>query len=592
MHTFRVWAPTPRKIELQLDSRLIEMKCGPGGWWAESVEDAGPGTDYGFILDGKGPFPDPRTPWQPHGIHGLSRIVDHSVFRWSDAGWQAPPLASGIIYELHLGTFTTDGTAQSAIEKLDHLLDLGVTHVELMPINEFSGERGWGYDGVDLFAPHHAYGEPDDLKRLVDACHQKGLAVLLDVVYNHLGPTGNYLSQFGPYFTTRYQTPWGEAVNLDGPDSDEVRRFLCDNALMWLRDYHFDGLRLDAVHAVFDQSAVHFLEQLTAEVNALEVALGRHLVLIAESDLNDPRLLWSRERGGYGLDAQWSDDFHHALHAVLTGERDGYYEDFGSLRDLAQAFKQAFVYAGSYSRHRQRRHGRSPIGLSGDRFLGYLQNHDQIGNRACGERSSQLLSTERLKIGAALVLTAPFIPMLFQGEEWGAKTPFLYFTSHDDNKLARAVREGRQKEFSAFGWNPEDIPDPQDKKTLDRSKLDWSEPSKPVHKELFQWHQQLITLRRSRPSLSTGNLQALRLSYDEKEQWFLLQREDIWIACNFSTKHRSIPLSENNRAQVLLSSTNTYEVQASSIVLSPESIIILEWPEESIHESNFPKEST
>ena len=364
---------------------------------------------------------------QPNGIHGLSRLVDEKGFHWTDQKWQSPPLTSAIIYELHLGTFTPEGTFLSAIEKLNHLVSLGVTHVELMPVVEFSGSRGWGYDGVDLFATHHAYGTMDDLKSLVDACHAQGLGVILDVVYNHLGPAGNYLAKFGPYFTNKYAPTWGEALNYDGADSENVRRFFCDNALMWLRDFHFDGLRLDAVHAIYDFSAQHFLEQLKLEVEQLSAQLGRRLFLIPESDLNDPRLLWPRERGGFNLDAQWSDDFHHALHTVLTGENTGYYAGLWRLEHLGKSLQNAFVYDGTFSRYRQRKHGGSTKGLSGARFLGYLQNHDQVGNRAQGERSAALMTTGKLKIGAALVLMSPFVPMLFQGEEWGAATPFFIF---------------------------------------------------------------------------------------------------------------------------------------------------------------------
>ncbi|MGZ3678250.1 MAG: malto-oligosyltrehalose trehalohydrolase, partial [Ktedonobacterales bacterium] len=461
MTTFCVWAPNAHRVAVQTLGERVPMNAGERGWWRVEVATATPGTDYQFVLDGGEALPDPRSQWQPHGVFGPSRVVDHSLFHWNDAGWQAPPLESALIYELHVGTFTPAGTFDAAIARLDHLKDLGVTHVELMPVNEFPGMRGWGYDGVDLSAPHSAYGGPDGLKRLVDACHARGLAVLLDVVYNHLGPSGNYLSRFGPYFTDRYHTPWGPAMNLDGAQSDEVRRFLCDNALIWLRDYHLDGLRLDAVHAFYDTSAIHLLEQLAEEVAELQSHLGRHLVLIAESDLNDPRVVRSREVGGYGLDAQWSDDFHHALHAVLTGEQSGYYADYGTLADLAHALEHAYVYDGRYSASRKRHHGRPTTSLPGHRFLGYMQTHDQVGNRARGERSSALLSPRRLKVAAALVLTAPFVPMLFQGEEWGATTPFQYFTDHQDANLARAVSEGRRNEFAAFGWNPDDVPDPQ-----------------------------------------------------------------------------------------------------------------------------------
>jgi len=572
-HTFRVWALFPKRVELMLENRRIPMNAGADGWW-EATAEAAPGSDYGFLLDGQGPFPDPRSPWQPSGVHGLSRLVDHGAFHWTDRDFRPPPLASGVIYELHIGTFTPEGTLDAAITRLDHLVELGVTHVELMPVNEFSGDRGWGYDGVDLFAPHHAYGGPDALKRFVNACHARGLAVLLDVVYNHLGPSGNYLGRFSPYFNDRYHTPWGPAVNFDGPYSDEVRRFFCDNALMWLRDYHFDGLRLDAVHAIFDQSARPFLEQLADEVRELSRTLGRPLLLIPESDLNDPRLLWPRERGGFAHDAQWSDDFHHALHALLTGERNGYYADFGAFAHLAKALRQAYVYDGCYSNYRKRSHGRKPEGLDGSRFLGYAQNHDQVGNRARGERLSHLVNHRRLKIAAALVLTAPFVPMLFQGEEWAASSPFLYFTDHREPDLARAVREGRGKEFAAFGWKPDEIPDPQDPGTFTRSKLDWSEPARDRHADLLEWHRRLIRLRRSEPALQAGPFDPVQVRFDEKEHWLTYTRPPFAIALNLDASPRTIPPPLPARALVLASDP-AVDLRENGVLLPPESVAIL-----------------
>ena len=506
------------------------MRREPCGWWGGSAAGAAWDADYGFLVDGEGPFPDPRSAWQPHGVHGLSRPVDHARFRWTDGRWQAPPLSSAVIYELHVGTFTPEGVFGAAAGKLGHLVDLGVTHVELMPVCEFSGPWGWGYDGVDLYAPHHAYGGPEGLKRLVNACHEAGLGVLLDVVYNHLGPAGNYLSRFGPYFSKRYHTPWGDAVNLDGAGSPEVRRFFCDNALMWLRDYHFDGLRIDAVHALVDTSAVHFLEQLAAEVRGLEAETGRHLVVIAESDMNDPRIIRAPEVGGYGLDAQWSDDFHHALHAALTGERNGYYADFGTLDDVVKAVTHGFVYDGRYSAYRDRRHGRPLGGISGWQLVGSLQNHDQVGNRARGERMSHLVNAARLKAGAAILLTAPFVPMLFQGEEWGARTPFLYFTQHEDPALALAVSVGRRGEFAAFGWKPEDVPDPQSRGTFEGSKLDWGEPGSAAGAELLDWHHRLIRLRRAIPALSDGRLDKVRAT--AKDGLFEMRRGPVRVAAN------------------------------------------------------------
>jgi maltooligosyltrehalose trehalohydrolase len=575
MISFRVWAPNAKQVEVKIGSDLFGMAACERGWWFVEIPLDGAGIDYAFVIDRGAPLPDPRSPWQPNGIHGPSRTVDHAVFRWTNQRWQARPLSSATFYELHVGTFTPKGTFIAATDKLDYLVDLGVTHIELMPIAEFSGNRGWGYDGVDLYAPHHAYGDPDDLKRLVDACHARGLAVVLDVVYNHLGPAGNYLARFGPYFTQRYATPWGQAMNFDRAGSDEVRRFFCDNALMWLRDYHFDGLRIDAVHAILDTSAVHFLEQLACEVMELQAQTGRHLTLIAESDLNDPRVVRRQEIGGYGIHAQWSDDFHHALHCVLTGERAGYYRDFGSLADLAKALQRVFVYDGRYSASRRRRHGRPPSGLSGHRFLGYLQTHDQIGNRAKGERSSHLMSVGRLKIAAALVLTAPFIPMLFQGEEWGATSPFLYFTDHEDPELGRNVTEGRRREFTAFGWKPEEIPDPQAVETFERSKLNWSERDEEPHAGLWAWHRRLIELRREIPALSNGHLNQIRVSFDETTKWFVVKRGAVVIACNLSQRKQRVPAEIEPGSRLLLASDGKVQLIQDTIELPPDSVAIL-----------------
>ena len=574
MKTFRVWATVPKKVEILLNGKVFPMKKDDKGWWQVEMSDAGADDDYGFILDDAGPFPDPRSALQPQGVHKLSRVTDGNAFSWTDKNFQAPPLSSAIIYELHLGTFTPPGTFLSAIEKLDHLVSLGITHVELMPVVEFSGNHGWGYDGVDLFAPHHAYGAPDDLKKFVDVCHAQGLAVILDVVYNHLGPSGNYLAKFALYFTKKFSSAWGEGINFDGPESDEVRRFFCDNALMWLRDFHFDGLRLDAVHGIVDTSATHILEQLKIEVEELSTQLDRHLVLIPESDLNDPRLLWSRERGGYQLDAQWSDDFHHALHTVLTGEHDGYYSDFGAISCLTKALRHAYVYDGEFSPHRQRVHGRSASGLSGHRFLGYLQNHDQIGNRARGERSSHLMSPKKLKIAAALVMTSPFVPMLFQGEEWAASTPFFYFTDYQEPELAKAVREGRCREFAVFGWKLEDTADPQARETFERSKLNWDEISKSPHAGLLDWHKKLIRLRRNEPDLSDGDLEQVRTNYDEQNRWLVLERGSISIVCNFAARPCRIPVRAGE-PQILLISESDIHVADGSANLPAESVAVL-----------------
>jgi maltooligosyltrehalose trehalohydrolase len=574
MHTFDVWAPIPKKVAVQIGEKKYEMEQGEHrGWWSVSVADAGPGTDYFFVLDDGKPVPDPRSAFQPQGVNGPSRVVDQSAFSWTDENWQAKPLASALIYELHIGTFTPQGTFLSAIEKLDYLVELGITHLEIMPVNEFSGPWGWGYDGVDLYAPHHAYGTPDDLKRLVDACHARGLAVLLDVVYNHFGPVGNYLSNFGPYFTDAYKTPWGPAVNLDDKGSDEVRKFFYNNALMWLRDYHFDGLRLDAIHAFVDSSAFHFLENLSSEVEALSAQIGRHLVLIAESDLNDPRVVASREARGYGIDAQWCDDVHHAIHTVLTGERRGYYEDFGSLEQLAKALKNAYIYDGVYSEYRGRYIGRPPIGLSGHHFVVCTQNHDQIGNRAQGERLSQLVGLGKQKIAAALLLTSPFVPMLFMGEEYGACTPFQYFSQHEDKELGRLVSEGRRNEFQSFGWKPEDVPDPQDGKTFQNSKLNWDEVNKGEHAELLRWYKDLITLRKSSSDLTDGRRDRVHVSFDPEALWITVRRGAIEVACNLANYTQAVPIS--SQGQNVFSSSDDWDLRPGTIELAGESVAII-----------------
>ena len=575
MAEVRVWSPNSTLIELVIEGQHEAMNQNEAGWWHVDSPALTHGVDYAFLVEGRGPFPDPRSAWQPNGVHSASRWVDHSLFNWNNAGWQPPSLKKAVIYELHIGTFTQEGTFDAAIERLGHLIELGVTHVELMPLAAFSGNHGWGYDGVGLFAPHHAYGGPDGLKRLVDACHQCGLAVLLDVVYNHLGPCGNYLSQFAPYFTKRHVTPWGEAVNLDGAYSDEVRRFFIDNALMWLRDYHFDGLRIDAIHAIIDTSATHFLEQLASETRILESELGRPLVLIAESDLNDPRVIHAQSMGGYGLDAQWNEDFHHALHTVLTGERNGYYQDFGSLADLAKTLTQGFAYDGRYSPYRKRAHGRSAVGLSGHKFVACLQNHDQIGNRTQGERTSQLLSQEQLMIGAALVLMAPFVPMLFQGEEWGAATPFLYFTDHREPDLAEAVRRGRQEEFAAFGWSPDAIPDPQAPETFQRSKLDWDEITQEQHHALLEWHKQLIRLRHALPMLEDGHLEQISTYFDEEKRWLVMAHGSAIVACNLADETQSIPYPVPTGLGVSLTSVEGVFVEEDGISMPAQSIVIL-----------------
>jgi len=569
--TFRVWAAGASQVDLEIDAQRYPMASDGRGWWSTSV-DANPGATYGFALDGGEVLPDPRSAWQPDGVHGLSRLVDHTRFSWHANGWHGRQLLGQLVYELHIGTFTAAGTFEAAIDRLDHLVDLGVEFVQLLPVAAFPGRHGWGYDGVFLYAVQESYGGPDGLKQFVDACHDRDLGVILDVVYNHLGPDGNVLPSFGPYFTDTFSTPWGEAMNYCGAGADEVRRYVVDNALMWLRDYRIDALRLDAVHAILDTSATHILEELTVEVAALSEEVGRPLALVAETDLNDPRLITARYAGGYGLDAQWSDDFHHALHAVLTSESLGYYEDFGSLSQLAKAFTSGYVYTGQYSRHRDRRHGRPlPAAITGHRLLGYAQDHDQIGNRAAGERLSQLISTELVKVAAALVLTSPFTPMLFMGEEWAASTPWQYFTDHEDPELADAVRAGRRGEFKAFGYTHEEVPDPQHPTTIERSTLKWDELSVAPHADVHAWYRELIALRRSRLDLADGRFDQLEVEFDEDQRWLVLRRPATAVAVNLATREQTLNVEATS---VLLASADV-ELRANSVRLPPESVAIL-----------------
>ena len=577
MREFAIWAPNARTISLKVSESLLPMQ-GPDeqGWWRLPVKEAGAGTDYGFkVNEEDAVYPDPRSLWQPNGVDGLSRVYDQNSFRWSDGAFQPPPFASAVIYELHVGTFTPAGTLDAAVGKLDYLKGLGITHVELMPVAAFAGNHGWGYDGVMLFAVHEPYGGPDALKRFVDAAHGKGLAVLLDVVYNHFGPSGNYTGKYGPYLIDAHHTPWGGAVNLEGVWSNQVRRFFCDNALMWMRDFHMDGLRLDAVHAFVDRSAIHFLEQLAVETKILEAALGRNKVLIAESDSNDPRIVTPREAGGFGIDAQWSDDFHHALFASLyKGRAEGYYADFGTLGELAKALRQTFVYDGIYSPYRKRVHGKTPRGLSQHRFLGYIQNHDQVGNRAVGERLHESVGFERAMVAAAVVLMSPFVPMIFQGEEWAASSPFQYFADHEDPQLAKAVSEGRKKEFEAFGWAPDSIPDPEKKETFVRSKLNWAEINEDRHGRMQSWYRDLIRLRRSTPSLNDGEPGNARVTFDEGNRWLTLERGEIQVHSNLGQRYQEFPADE--RCRIVLASRPGMEIRNAAIILPPDSVIIVQ----------------
>jgi maltooligosyltrehalose trehalohydrolase len=548
MTDFAVWAPNPAVVGLDIDGVTYPMTKADGGWWQTSVE-APPDARYGYLIDDDPQvLPDPRSACQPDGVHARSALWDEAGPTWADADWAGREVEGAVIYELHIGTFTAAGTFDSAIEKLDHLVDLGVDFVELMPVNAFSGTHGWGYDGVLWYAVHEPYGGPDGLARFVDACHGHGLGVLIDAVFNHFGPSGNYLPRFGPYLSEA-RNPWGNAINIDGADSDEVRRYIIDCALRWMRVFHADGLRLDAVHALVDTTAIHILEELAAETDALAAQLGRPLALIAESDRNDPRTISRREDGGYGITAQWDDDIHHAIHTAVSGERQGYYADFGSLATLATTLRHGFFHAGTYSSFRRRRHGR-PLPVSqipATRLLAYTCTHDQIGNRALGDRPSQNLTAGQLAVKAALVLVSPYTAMLFMGEEWGALTPFQFFTSHEDPQVARATAEGRKAEFAEHGWDAEEIPDPQDPETFQRSKLDWEEVDGQGHAHLLDFYKALIRLR-ARTELADRCLSHLEVDYDEDQRWIAMRRGRITVVGNLNEDAVVVPV----RGELLL----------------------------------------
>lgn len=543
---FTVWAPLANRVELLLVSppgRVLPMEPGANGYWRTAADGVTPGARYLYRLDGTADLPDPASLSQPEGVHAPSAVVDHAAYRWDEGGWRGMVPADTVIYELHVGTFTPEGTFDAVIPRLGRLKELGITALELMPVAQFPGERNWGYDGVYPYSVHFSYGGPDGLKRLVSACHRSGLAVILDVVYNHLGPEGNYLARYGPYFTDRSRTPWGDAVNLDGAGSDQVRDFLIENALHWFRDYRVDALRLDAVHGLTPPGAGRFLRELAQRVRDLSIRSGKRLFLTAESNLNDPAIVTSAEAGGLGLDAQWCDDFHHSLHALLTRERDGYYQDFGRLGDLAATLREGFAYSGRYSRYRGRSYGASARGIPAERFIVCTQNHDQIGNRPLGERLSRLVSFEALKLAAGVLLLSPYIPLLFMGEEYGEEAPFLYFVDHSDPALLEAVRTGRRAEFEALGLAGEP-PDPAGVEAFLASKLRWERRELGRHRLLLGLYRRLLGLRRELTCLAVpdnGNLEAFALEGDGilfLRRW----RDGEQVVCigNFSRRDRRI----------------------------------------------------
>lgn len=561
-YEFNLWAPFLSKVVLKIispEAKFIPMERDTRGYWKATVEDVTPATKYFYLLGDEKERADPASHFQPEGVHGPSQLVDHDSFRWEDSEWNGVPLAAMIIYELHTGTFTHEGTFEAIIPRLDELKDMGINALEIMPIAQFPGERNWGYDGVYPYAVQNSYGGPEGFKRLVNECHKRGIAVILDVVYNHLGPEGNYLRNFGPYFTDKYKTPWGDAVNFDDAYSNEVRGFFIENVVHWFRHYHVDALRLDAIHAIFDFGAKHFLHELAERVKDLSRNEGREFFLIAESDLNDSRVVLPREAGGHGLDGTWCDDFHHALHTILTGENRGYYLDFGKIAHMVKSMKEGFVYSGGYSEFRKRNHGNSSKEIPSKQMVVFSQNHDQIGNRMLGERLSALVSFESLKLAAGVVLLAPYIPLLFMGEEYGDKSPFLYFMSHSDPTLIEAVRQGRKKEFEDFKWKDEP-PDPQNLGTFLKSKINWEKRFEGNHKVLSGFYKKLITLRKTIPALSHLDKTCLAVDGLEAEKVLFMRRwkdsSHVFFIFNFNSADvKIIPPVLNGRWEKIIDSS-------------------------------------
>jgi maltooligosyltrehalose trehalohydrolase len=545
-YEFVVWAPLLKDIAIKLTShteQFIPMEQDTKGYWVAKVENVSAETLYLYRLENEKDRPDPASHFQPKGVHGPSQVIDHGSFKWEDGNWRGIPFIEMIMYELHVGTFTPEGTFDAVMKRLDDLKDLGINAIEIMPVAQFPGERNWGYDGVYPFAVQNSYGGPDGLKRLVNECHKKGMAIILDVVYNHLGPEGNYLWDFGPYFTDKYKTPWGMAVNFDDAYSNEVRNFFIENALHWFRNYHIDALRLDAIHGISDLSAKPFLQELAEKVEELSLKAGRKFYLIAESDLNDSRVIRPRELGGFSIDAQWCDDFHHSLHTLLTGENQGYYMDFGRIEHLVKSFGDGYVYSGQYSEYRKRNHGNSSKDRQAKQFVVFSQNHDQIGNRMFGARLTNLVSFESLKLAAGIFLLSPYIPLLFMGEEYGEDSPFLYFVSHSDQGLIEAVWKGRREEFKAFSWKGEP-PDPDNINTFLKSKIILEKKENGNHKVLLDFYKYLIKLRKETPAFSNLNKDNLEVSGFEDDKILFLRRwkdgSHVFCIFNFNKEERKI----------------------------------------------------
>jgi maltooligosyltrehalose trehalohydrolase len=585
-----LWAPYAEQVILKIENEKkgLSLVKQDRGYWSCITDRLRPGDLYQFEINGENKFPDPASLGQPLGVHGPSQIIRLDYFHWTDLDWQNIPLEEYIFYELHTGTFSESGTFAGIEEKLDYMVSLGVTAIEIMPVAQFPGDRNWGYDGVLPFAVQNSYGGAEALQHLVNACHEKGLAVVLDVVYNHMGPEGNYLGNFGPYFTNKYKTPWGDAINFDDAWSDGVRHYYIENALMWLRDFHIDALRLDAVHAIRDFSPVHILRELKEYVSALEKETGRIHYLIAESDLNDVRYVKSIENDGYGMDAQWMDEFHHALRVTTGQSQTGYYSDFSGIIHLAKAYKDAYVYDGIYSEHRHRTFGSSTSGIDGKRFIVFAQNHDQVGNRSPAERTSNLVSLDMQKVMAGAVMVSPFLPLLFMGEEYSEPRPFSYFISHSDPLLVDAVRKGRKKEFEAF-HSEAIVHEPDSEEIFLSSKLQWQLVQQEPHAMLLRFYQRLIHFRKLLLSLRHLNRKNLSIEIDEVKNTLTLHRwheqEHVLCIMNFSSESQVITLPEVKLdwEKILDSATEEYggnkpspiELLAlTSITVPPESFLL------------------
>ena len=575
---FRIWAPKVEELSLKIISpkeELINLYKDEFDYWSVAINDIPPGTQYYFKINNSDEWPDPASNFQPYGVHKASATVNHSLFKWSDEIWKGRELKDYIIYEIHTGTFTEDGTFEGAISKLEYLKKLGITAIEIMPVAQFPGNRNWGYDGVYHYAPQNSYGGPEGLKKLINASHNLNLAVVLDVVYNHFGPEGNYTGKYGSYFNPFYHSPWGDALNFDGPNSDAVRNYFIENALYWFSNFHIDALRLDAVDRIYDMSAKHFLQELAEETNKLSNKIKKRLFLIAESDLNDSKIIRPIKEHGFGIDAQWSDDFHHSIHSLLTGEKQGYYQDFGTTEDLTKSIQDTFVYTGQYSKYRKKKYGNSALERKPDQFVINIQNHDQVGNRAFGERLSQLVSFEEIKLAAAALLISPYIPLIFMGQEFNEENPFLYFVSFNDLHLIEAVRKGRKEEFSSFQWKKE-VPDPQSEETFQKSKLKWELSNENKHKVLLDFYKYLINLRKKNKAFSSFNRKDFKVIGTGIDKTLILRRywkvNKITAILNFNSEvvTAKIPFSEGKWKKILDSADEKWEGPGAS---TPEKIL-------------------